>query len=253
MKRNILFVLALAALTAGCKKQQTYGEKMEAFYEAETRRTCPMMQDEYTTVEKFVFDKNSSTLYIYNIVEGELDSDSVFNENFCYDIREQKIVEVRGFIKYMDLKKHNCNFAFIYNSATTGKTYLRIDVTPEVYNDPEFVPLSYEDRLEREIAESNIAMQSEEQTGDVRLDSLHFVRMDRRLELHHTISGWMDDPEIYTPENRKSFRDNVFEAFRNADVLTQEKQHELKFAYIYHSAKTGKVLIKVDFEPPYGK
>lgn len=84
------------------------------------------------------------------------------------------------------------------------------------------------------------------------LDSLTYSYNDsaRIHACHYTLSGYLDNDSVYTPEVVNGFRESVLQDIRTNLNYRRLRQHGVTFAYYYRSAtQKGKEYIVLVFTP----
>lgn len=81
------------------------------------------------------------------------------------------------------------------------------------------------------------------------LDSIVYDMTTRTQNHYYTFSGNMDDPSIFTPNFLADIRESMLKSLCNEIKLKKQMEASINFGYVYHSASTGKPLLKILFTP----
>lgn len=132
MRLRTYFVLALAAVAAGCTKETRY-ERIQREAREFTQKNCPKEVEPGIVQDSLCFDIGARRLeYCYTIGEP-LDHDSIFTDDLEERFRGKVLQELRASIQMKGYKDAGVTFAYTYYSARSGKRYMSIEFTPEEY------------------------------------------------------------------------------------------------------------------------
>lgn len=110
---------------------------------------------------------------------------------------------------------------------------------------------SYDERLERIVAEQSRKMCPIQVEPHNTLDSMTYSPASRTYCYWYTLSGPLDEPAVREEMARKRqmLHNQLLERLRNSVELKEAKEHEVNFRYAYRSASTGKTVLQLDFHP----
>lgn len=140
MFRSRLFHTFSAALVLGsmltlaaCKgetKEQQFKRSLEEF----SQKECPKFVDQYTKLDSADYSIEERTLSYHYTIVGELDCDSIYNEENNAQIYSDILDGLKHSIQLKPYKDESINFRYTYHSASTGKMLLELVYTPNDYN-----------------------------------------------------------------------------------------------------------------------
>lgn len=79
------------------------------------------------------------------------------------------------------------------------------------------------------------------------MDSARYDIDTRTYTYYYTVRDFMDNDSIYTEEVLENFRQKVISELRTSISVKSYKDSGLTFAYEYHSDKSGKTLVHMEF------
>ena len=133
MKKTNHVLFLCAALTMTACDFESFDERCAREAKEYTEKQCPRRMDICTDMDSLTYDLETHTLNYYYTVEGELDTDSMMNEENCGKIEELLRKNVINSVELKTYKENGINFSYCYHSKTTGKVRFKACFTPKDY------------------------------------------------------------------------------------------------------------------------
>ncbi len=130
--KKLFPLLALVLLTA-CQKPLDQRIADEAKQWTETN--CPKTIDAVTRMDSMTYDIPSKTVQYWYTASGEADNAFYWQQMNANSVLRKKQIadQLRVNTEVKELVEHQCNFQYIYHSASTGAKLYSLLVTPEDY------------------------------------------------------------------------------------------------------------------------
>lgn len=126
-------LLAFSLLLFSC--QENFDERCKREAEEYTRKFCPRKVEAFNTLDSTTYDIKNRTYYYWYTLSGEFDTPQALIA--LRQARESlKASMLKSLINSVELKKckeEGINFAYVYRSASFGKTVLVLRFTQEDY------------------------------------------------------------------------------------------------------------------------
>lgn len=132
MKRIVLVLSVLLVVCAGCKRQ-TFEERIREEAEKYTRKNCPKLIDDYTTLDSCVFSIPKRTYYYNYTVRGDLDVDSLYTTKLHDEFHADLLSSIKNSIPLKNCKDEGVTFCYRYYSNRSGKLLMIQKFTKKDY------------------------------------------------------------------------------------------------------------------------
>lgn len=107
---------------------------------------------------------------------------------------------------------------------------------------------SFDEKCEREARDYTARHCPMPIEQNVMFDSMVYHRGQSVMAYCYTLSGSLDQADVIR-QNATVFKQKLVEAVRNSVEMKKYTQKGIRIDYLYHSASTGKLLLKVEVGP----